>query len=140
MGHPSQIGSEVAGDPRYARGSVPVKIGIPVWLIDQNVTLQSSAITLCVIDPSSKKRTPRFPLCSSATVHAHKLCDYRTDLCGSLPRHNRLKGGLQEITFLFPPTLPGAFPLLKVLFQYLGQALFGAISLAIPSWVDVHPT
>jgi hypothetical protein len=35
----------------------------------------------------------------------------------------------------------GAFPLhLKVLFHYLGQALFGAISLATPPWVDAHLT
>jgi hypothetical protein len=35
----------------------------------------------------------------------------------------------------------GAFPLhLKVLFHCLGQALFGAISLPTPAWVDAHPT
>ena len=85
----------------YAR-VMPVKIGIPVWLIKQNVTLQSSAITLCVIDPSSKKENSEIPLCSSAAVHAHKLCDYRTDLYGSLPRHNRLKGGIRRDKNFFP--------------------------------------
>ena len=28
----------------------------------------------------------------------------------------------------------------KVPFYFLGEALFGAISLANPFWVDVHPT
>jgi hypothetical protein len=51
------------------------------------------------------------------------------------------RGGKPRVLgFLLQDVFGGAFPLLKVLFQYLGQALFGAISLAIPSWVDAHPT
>ncbi len=46
-----------------------------------------------------------------------------------------------EDNFSFPPTLPGTFPFQqKVPFYLLGEALFGAISLATPSWADVHPT
>ncbi len=37
---------------------------------------------------------------------AHKLCNYRTDLCGSLPCHNRLKGGLR--TFVIPVKASGS--------------------------------
>ena len=66
LGQPSQIGSEVEGDSLVLllrpSDPSPVKIGIPVWLIDQNVTLVSSAITHWVIDPSPKQERQDPPL------------------------------------------------------------------------------
>jgi hypothetical protein len=55
--------------------------------------------------------------------------------------HNRLKEASEENIFLsHPPSLVPSRSNKKVPFYFLGEALFGAISLANPFWVDVHPT
>ena len=54
---------------------------------------------------------------------------------------NRLMEASEENIFLsHPPSLAPSRSNKKVPFYFLGEALFGAISLANPFWVDVHPT
>ena len=54
--------------------------------------------------------------------------------------HNRTKAASGDIFLSHPPSLVPSLFEQKVLFYLLGEALFGAISLANPSWADVHPT
>ena len=53
----------------------------------------------------------------------------------------RIRIGPRRDYFSFPPTLPGTLPLTeRVPSSCFRESLFGAISLANPFWVDVHPT
>ena len=98
---------------------------------------------LCLMtNKISKMRAPPQPLLCSAPRHTIifmwfiGLVSMATTFY-----HNQLKEVSEENIFSFPPILPGTFPFKQEGALLLSRgALFGAISLVNPFWVDVHPT